>query len=99
VLSPVIGLVVTVAGAMRVHRRQCDAGVEASGPHDFTVRSRAVRYRRKSVHRIPHPTFVTIAKRPSSRARDARRRTIDLPDGTSDAPATRWHDGQISGDR
>ena len=32
----------------------------------------AVRHRRKGVHRIPHPTFVTIAKRPSSRARDAR---------------------------
>jgi hypothetical protein len=26
--------------------------------------------RRQSVHRIPHPTFVTIAKRPSWRARD-----------------------------
>ena len=25
----------------------------------------AVRHRRKGVHRIPHPTFVTIAKRPS----------------------------------
>ena len=32
----------------------------------------AVRHRRKGVHRIPHPTFVTIAKRPSSRARDAQ---------------------------
>jgi hypothetical protein len=26
--------------------------------------------RANRVHRIPHPTFVTIAKRPSSRARD-----------------------------
>ena len=30
-----------------------DAGVEASGPHVFTVRFSAVRYRHFSVHRIP----------------------------------------------
>src|SRR5205814_7016447 len=60
-----------------------DAGVEASGPHDFAVRSNIVRLRacnrsrvgprpattiarrRCRVHRIPCPTFVTIAKRPS----------------------------------
>jgi hypothetical protein len=51
VLSPVIGL--------SCHRRlrncfhQLDAGVEASGPHDFAVRFGAVRYRRLRVHRIP----------------------------------------------
>src|ERR1700693_3862776 len=61
-LSPVIGLF--------CHRRladtsaKLDAGVEASGPHDFTVRACAVRQRRIRVHRIPHPTSVTIAKRP-----------------------------------
>jgi hypothetical protein len=60
-----------------------DAGVEASGPHDFAVRScisrqhaldrsRAKarpaipsRARRCRVHRIPFPTSVTIASRPS----------------------------------
>jgi hypothetical protein len=42
-----------------------DASVGASGPHDFAVRLRAARLQRQSVHRIPHPTFVTIAKRPS----------------------------------
>jgi hypothetical protein len=52
--------------------------------------------RRYSVHRIPHPTFVTIAIRPSYRARDAQISKGDLPDVTSEAPATRWHDGQIS---
>src|SRR4051812_10821066 len=36
VLSPVIGLVVTVAGGKHFH--QLDASVEASGPHDFAVR-------------------------------------------------------------
>jgi hypothetical protein len=51
VLSPVIGLF--------CHRhwwncfRQLDAGVEASGPHDFAVRFSAIRQRRIRVHRIP----------------------------------------------
>jgi hypothetical protein len=36
-LSPVIGFLVTVACGVFV--RKLDAGVEASGPHDFTVRS------------------------------------------------------------
>jgi hypothetical protein len=52
VLSPVIGLF--------CHRRSAscpaklDAGVEASGPHDFAVRISAIRQRRISVHRIPY---------------------------------------------
>ena len=33
--------------------RQLDASTGASGPHDFTVRSRAVRYRHLRVHRSP----------------------------------------------
>jgi hypothetical protein len=65
VLAPVIGLFVTVIVAMREHPRQLDSGVEESGPHDFIVR---VPLRSSvdaaHVHRIPHPTFVTIAKRP-----------------------------------
>jgi hypothetical protein len=36
-----------------------------SGPHDFAVRFDTARQRRRCVHRIPRPTFVTIAKRPS----------------------------------
>jgi hypothetical protein len=39
-LSPVIGLFVTVVSRSL---RQLDASVEASGPHDFTVRVSAVR--------------------------------------------------------
>jgi hypothetical protein len=35
------------------------------------------------VHRIPHPTFVTIAKRPSLRERDGGESAFDLPDGAS----------------
>ncbi len=45
--------------------RRLDASVEASGPHDFAVRIGAVRQGHLHVHRIPHPTFVTTAKRPS----------------------------------
>ena len=51
VLSPVSGLY--------CHRRrrngfhQLDASIGASGPHDFTVRIRAVRQRHIRVHRIP----------------------------------------------
>ena len=59
---------------MRKHRHQLDASVEASGPHDFAVRvSARSSVALQRVHRIPHPTFVTIAKRPSYRARDGAR--------------------------
>src|SRR5207302_9247255 len=62
VISPVIGL--------SCHRRfalaaKLDASVEASGPHDFAVRVSTVRQRCLRVHRIPCPTSVTIAIRPS----------------------------------
>jgi hypothetical protein len=50
VLSPVIGLVVTV---ICVSKHRFDASVEASGPHDFAVRLGAVRQRHLRVHRIP----------------------------------------------
>jgi hypothetical protein len=62
VLSPVTGLY--------CHRRsqiitcELDTSVGAPGPHDFSVRASNVRLTRYHVHRIPHPTFVTIAKRP-----------------------------------
>jgi hypothetical protein len=47
---------------LRSNRRRLDASVGASGPP--AVRLKRVRLSRQSVHRIPHPTFVTIAKRP-----------------------------------
>src|SRR3954469_16952764 len=53
---------VTVAYVMK---RKLDASVEASGPHDFAVRVSTVRQRCLRVHRIPCPTSVTIAIRPS----------------------------------
>jgi hypothetical protein len=79
-LSPVIGLSchrrfadTGVSGPLgpTSPSAKLDAGVEASGPHDFAVRVSAVRprkifaLRRIRVHRIPCPTSVTIAKRPS----------------------------------
>jgi hypothetical protein len=91
-------LVVTVIGVMK-HHRQFDASVEASGPHGFAVRVRAVRQRRTRVHRIPHPTLVTIAIRPSQPGGTARGLKDDLPDGARDnfrTGAANWHDGQIS---
>ena len=50
---------------MRQHHRLVDASVEASGRHNFAVRSRHVRLvRNDSVHRIPYPTFVTMRNAP-----------------------------------
>jgi hypothetical protein len=68
VVSPVTGL--------SCHRRfaiivaKLSASIGAPGPHDFAVRKDIARPREDRasmlcVHRIPFPTFVTIAKRPS----------------------------------
>jgi hypothetical protein len=77
VLSPATGLF--------CHRRradtsaQLDTSVGVSGPHDFAVRLELrSSARRQSVHRIPHPTFVTTAKRPSYRGRDGAESAADL---------------------
>ena len=48
-------------------REKLDPGIGGSGPHDFAVRLAAARHAAQSVHRIPRPTLVTIAKRPSWR--------------------------------
>jgi hypothetical protein len=63
VLSPAIGL--SCHRHRRSYLRQLDAGVEASGPHVFAVRS--MRRSSATPPRPPHPapTSVTIAKRPS----------------------------------
>jgi hypothetical protein len=61
-LAPVIG------ADCDEHPRQLGASVEASGPHDFTVRTARLVSPRSHGHRIPRPTFVTIAKRPSESA-------------------------------
>jgi hypothetical protein len=77
-LFPAIGLFVTVIGAMRKHRRQLDVSVETSEPRGFVVRIGCTRLLHPGVHRIPHPTSVTIAKRPSQRVRNAQDSAGDL---------------------
>ena len=60
--SPETGIIVSVASAMR----SIVASIGATGPHGFAVRDiyrSSFRYCR--AHRIPRPTSVTIAKRPS----------------------------------
>jgi len=59
------------------------------GPHDFAVASvcssaQTSHAANRHAHRIPAPTFVTIAKRPSWQGRDGRKCAADLPDGASD---------------
>jgi hypothetical protein len=96
VLSPVIGLFVTVAGAMRKHCRQLDISVEMSGPHDFAVRLARDRRSHQSVHRIPRPTFVTTAKRPSFGHETREAVGVICPSEQRRKTAANWHDGQIS---
>jgi hypothetical protein len=66
----VIGFLVTVAPE-KLASQELDAGVEASGPHDFAVRF--TRHSSSAHPRPSHPTarFVTIASRPSCRVRRA----------------------------
>ena len=61
-LSPVIGLFCHRHLARLLAR--LDAGVEASGPHDFAVRVSTVRQARIRVHRIPSRVD-DVAQRPS----------------------------------
>src|SRR5205807_920947 len=49
--------------------RRLDPSVGGSGPHDFAVRACALRRCAHRVHRIPLPTSVTIAIRPSGGGR------------------------------
>ena len=61
VISPVIGFLVTVA--LLLHK--LDASVEASGPHDFTVRNQRRSSARAVASNASRPASVTIAIRPS----------------------------------
>ena len=57
-----------------MNSRQLDAGVEASGPHDFAVRFSAIRQARFSVHRIPpHVDDVRNAPLPGQDSEDIQR--------------------------
>jgi hypothetical protein len=83
VLSPVIGRFVTVAPEKRQLLRSV---TPASRRQDHTTSPSdllAFVWRNKPSIASRSPTFVTIAKRPSYRARDARKGAGDLPDVTS----------------
>src|SRR5256885_4901134 len=75
-LSPVTGLYCHCR--RQVTTCQLDASVGASEPHDFAVRVSTFRQACFSVHRIPCPTSVTIAKRPSRVGRDGGSYGFDL---------------------
>ena len=82
-LSPEIGLVVSVC---RVMRRIIATLTSPSRCQDHTTSPSTVSPLvgwRHCGHRIPRPTSVTIAIRPSYRARDGRASKGDLPDGAS----------------
>ena len=85
VVSPETGLCCLRPQRDAKHHRKVDTSVGVSERYDFAVRpGHAFVLRTTSGHRIPHPTSVTIAKRPSWWARDARRDASDLPDVTSE---------------
>jgi hypothetical protein len=77
------GFVVTVAGNDAKHRRQLDASVEASGPHDFAVRFSRVRL--VAPKRPPHPAPNVRDDRetPLVRARDGGEYGFDLGESES----------------
>jgi hypothetical protein len=60
-----------------IETSELSACVGAPGPHDFAVRTNELRSA-MCVHRIPFPTSVTIASRPSFRKRDERKKATDL---------------------
>ena len=71
VLSPARpGLFVTVVPKKREPPENSTPATGASGPHDFAVRLTRCSSKAHRRPPLPAPTFVTIAKRPSSRARD-----------------------------
>jgi hypothetical protein len=80
-LSLVTGLFVTIVSVMRSIIANL---TPASGRQDHTTSPSAssiVRLARCRVHRIPHPTFVTIAKRPSCGCGTAPLIELILPNG------------------
>ena len=63
--------------------RQVDASVEASRPHDFTVRGVATRQLATPYPSHPASNVRDDRDTPSYQARDGRASKSDLPDGTS----------------
>jgi len=97
VLSPVNGLFCHRHPQEAFASQELDASVAASGPHGFAVRKQT----RSSLALASRPslprvlTFVTIAIRPSFRARDGGEREVFRHRAASGRGAASWHDGQI----
>ena len=73
-----------------------DISVGISGPHDFAVRgATSLVADIARVHRIPHPTSVTIAQTPLMRGTGYCRYGCDLGVRSRTPTAADWHDGQI----
>ena len=92
VLSPAIGL--------SCHRhprfgRELDAGVEASGPHDFAVRVSTIRQTAPSASTASPAALMTLANAPLW-LETARVSATDLPDGASGIFLQRGLDGQMT---
>jgi hypothetical protein len=68
---------------MREHCGLLDAGVEASGPHDFAVRFPVHSSRAPQASTASRPTFLTMANAPLP-GRDGRACNGDLPDMLSE---------------
>src|SRR5271168_2898750 len=82
---------------MPKHRHPLDAGVEASGPHDFAVRLTRVRLvARETSTASCAQRFVTMAKRPSCGHGMRGKVLVICPTPQAKMPAAHWHGGQIS---
>jgi hypothetical protein len=98
-VSFVLSLVSRACCHHRLQDHRLTSLISASGYQDHTTSpsaSGAFVSSRQSVHRIPRPTFVTIAKRPSYRAGMAGNVLVICPTSQAKMPATHWHDGQIT---
>src|SRR5260370_14928407 len=101
VLSPAIGL--SCHRRLRSCLRKHDAGVEASGPHDFAVRGSALSSEAPPASTASRPALMTLRTAPPSR-QDGGSCRDDLPDGLSeiflqmglDRKTADLPDGQIS---
>jgi hypothetical protein len=84
VLSPVIGPVIGLVCHRHLARllARLDAGVEASGPHDFAVRFSTVRQCASRVHRIP-TRVDDVGQRPSV-GQDTRLVELICPTGKAE---------------
>jgi hypothetical protein len=76
--------------------RKLDAGVEASGPHDFAVRYGVVRLSTQSRPPHPAPNVRDDGETSLLWAQDVDDSAVDLGKRSIARHAAHWHDGQIT---